>query len=68
MATDDASGEWRRRAFAWYEMPDAHCELCGRPLARRVWIATASGAERAFCGAECELLWRARPADPAEAG
>jgi hypothetical protein len=68
MTSDEASGEWRRRTFAWYEMPDAHCELCGRPLGRRVWIAAAVAGELTFCEPACELLWRGRHAEPAPRG
>lgn len=62
MANERPSGEWRRRRLAWYEMPTVHCQVCGRPLPGRVWVATGDGAERVFCGPDCELLWRARTA------
>jgi hypothetical protein len=35
---------------------------CGRPLPGRVWAVSENGAERFFCGADCELLFRARSA------
>jgi ribosome-binding protein aMBF1 (putative translation factor) len=60
MAAERPSGEWRRRALAWYEMPTVHCELCGRPLTGRVWAVTGEGGERLYCGSDCELLARAR--------
>ena len=62
MASEQPTGEWRRREAAWYEMRTANCELCGRPLPGRVWVAVADRDERTFCGPDCELLFRAWPA------
>ena len=65
MATDLPTGEWRHHPLAWWEQPDTHCELCGRPLARRRFVASLGGADVSFCGPDCELLYRKRRAVPA---
>jgi ribosome-binding protein aMBF1 (putative translation factor) len=62
MTGDHACGEWRRRNLPWWEMPSAHCELCGRPLAGRVWAAAVEEIERSFCGPDCAALFRDRGA------
>jgi hypothetical protein len=54
------SGEWRRRTMAWWDPPDDHCALCGRPLAARFFAATVAGAEARFCSPDCEVLYRLR--------
>jgi hypothetical protein len=56
---DRLRGRWRRHVFAWHQAVDVFCELCGRPLPGRAWVAELDG-EHVFCSVDCELLYRAR--------
>jgi ribosome-binding protein aMBF1 (putative translation factor) len=52
------SGKWKAHTFAWWESIDIYCELCGRPLPGRAWIAVVQGVERRFCDPDCAELFR----------
>ena len=54
----DEGGEWRTHTFAWWEAVNVYCDLCGRPLAGRAWVAVVEGEERTFCDSECVGLYR----------
>lgn len=53
-----AAGGWHEVAPDWRRAAEAHCELCGRLLARRRWVAEVAGAARAFCDPDCAELYR----------
>ena len=50
-------GEWRHAEISYLTANRASCDLCGHPIARRYWAATAGGAERMFCSPEHERLY-----------
>lgn len=52
----EGPGYWRENDAQWYEQRMVYCDLCGRLIARRFWKVPIAGAERTFCGPECEQL------------
>jgi hypothetical protein len=49
---------WVEIQRRWYDTEVLNCELCGRLIPRRVWLAIDDGTRREFCSEECEDLYR----------
>ena len=55
-----AAGSWQTIAVPWYETRIIHCQLCGRMIARRMWVPEggADGQRPVFCKPACASLYR----------
>jgi hypothetical protein len=51
-------GEWREHASVGPRAGEVHCDLCGRLLPRRAWLAEVNGENHRFCDPECAALYR----------
>ncbi len=51
-------GEWHEHGSDWRGTGLVHCDLCGRPLPRRAWVADVNGERLRFCEPDCETLYR----------
>ena len=55
-----AEGSWQTIAAPWYETRIIHCQLCGRMIARRMWVPEggSDGQRPVFCKPACASLYR----------
>jgi hypothetical protein len=53
-----SEGRWMTLVPEVWDTVVTPCECCGQVVARRLWIVDVDGAERRFCGARCEELYR----------
>jgi hypothetical protein len=51
-------GTWRALAPQIWETVVTPCDCCGQVVAKRLWVVEVDGADRRFCGPECEQLYR----------
>jgi ribosomal protein L24E len=47
-------GHWEEIEKPWYEVKIVNCSLCGRMIARRLWVVD-KGERHVFCSEKCEL-------------
>jgi hypothetical protein len=52
------TGSWQTLAPQVWETVVTPCDCCGQVVAKRLWVVEVEGAERRFCGPECEALYR----------
>lgn len=50
-------GHWEENPAAWYEQQMTYCNLCGRLVPKRQWVAEVEGEANTFCSRECEGLY-----------
>ena len=48
-------GHWEEINKPWYEVKIVNCSLCGRMIARALWV-TEGRERRIFCSEKCEQL------------
>ena len=48
-------GRWELIEQPWYETRIVNCSLCGRMIARRMWVVDEP-ERRVFCSEKCEAL------------
>ncbi|MDE0390181.1 MAG: hypothetical protein OXI75_15900 [Rhodospirillales bacterium] len=48
-------GHWEEIEKPWYEVKIVNCSLCGRMIARRLWVVEVP-ERRVFCGEKCAQL------------
>ena len=48
-------GHWEEIEKPWYEVKIVNCSLCGRMIARRLWVVEEP-ERRVFCGEKCAQL------------
>jgi len=53
-----ATGSWQTLAPQVWETVVTPCDCCGQVVAKRLWVVSIDGAERRFCGPDCEALYR----------
>ena len=53
-----SGGRWEPVVTQVWETNVTPCDCCGRVVARRLWVASLEGGDKAFCGPECEELYR----------
>ena len=51
-------GHWEENTAKWYEQKMVYCNLCGRIIPKRFWIAEEGTEKLVFCGPDCEQLYR----------
>jgi hypothetical protein len=51
-------GRWDEINVAWYRLHLVYCDLCGRVIPRRLWVAEVGGEDKRFCDERCEELYR----------
>lgn len=57
-ATGPGTGRWVELTPAVWETVVRACDCCGQVVAKRLWVVDVEGAEKKFCGPECEALYR----------
>ena len=58
-------GHWEEIEKPWYEVKIINCSLCGRMIARRLWVVEKPG-RRVFCGEKCARLAEKREGGEAQ--
>ena len=58
-------GHWEEIDKPWYEVKIINCSLCGRMIARSLWV-TEEPERRIFCSEKCEHLATRRKSYDAE--
>ena len=53
-----SSGAWQLLNPQIWETVVTPCDCCGQVVAKRLWVIEVAGAERRFCGPDCETLYR----------
>ena len=51
-------GKWQETNRRWYHLQLVYCDLCGKVIPRRLWVAAIDGQQKTFCDAQCEQLYR----------
>jgi hypothetical protein len=58
MSATAAEGRWEPIVMQVWDTVVTPCDCCGQVVARRQWVVAVDGAERRFCGPDCEQLYR----------
>ena len=58
MGASGTAGTWRELRPQVWETVVTPCDCCGQVVAKRLWTIEIDGAERRFCGPDCEALYR----------